>query len=245
VEAPILAYPDPAKEYILDTDASNHNMGAGKNYSTTWRKLLAVVKAVKHFRPYLYGRTFRLRTDHVCLIWLCRRAEPSSQVARWLEILAELAYWIEHRPGNKHGKADKLSRCQANGCKQSLNIEPIDGGPPRSNIEEQVETAGIYSWEKVEPQSESYTKAVNNIHAKPTLLRNVKELCRLQATLPWVVADLVQAKKEGRRPSEAEQRVKCATFKCFCDRWDSLQFNDDGLLTITLAIGANCQEWGG
>jgi len=25
VEAPILAYPDPAKEYILDTDASNHN----------------------------------------------------------------------------------------------------------------------------------------------------------------------------------------------------------------------------
>jgi len=27
VEAPILAYPDPAKEYILDTDASNHNVG--------------------------------------------------------------------------------------------------------------------------------------------------------------------------------------------------------------------------
>jgi len=28
VDAPILAYPDPAKEYILDTDASNHNVGA-------------------------------------------------------------------------------------------------------------------------------------------------------------------------------------------------------------------------
>jgi len=28
VEAPILAYPDPAKEYILDTDASNYNVGA-------------------------------------------------------------------------------------------------------------------------------------------------------------------------------------------------------------------------
>jgi len=25
MEAPILAYPDPAKEYILDTDASDHN----------------------------------------------------------------------------------------------------------------------------------------------------------------------------------------------------------------------------
>jgi len=28
VEAPILAYPDRVKEYILDTDASNHNVGA-------------------------------------------------------------------------------------------------------------------------------------------------------------------------------------------------------------------------
>jgi len=33
-----------------------------KNYCTTRRELLAVVKAVKHFRPYLYGRSFRLRT---------------------------------------------------------------------------------------------------------------------------------------------------------------------------------------
>jgi len=28
VEAPILAYPNPTKQYILDTDASDHSMGA-------------------------------------------------------------------------------------------------------------------------------------------------------------------------------------------------------------------------
>jgi len=78
-----LAYPDPVKECILDTDASDHNVGAvlsqvqngqevvvayygralpapEKTYCTTRRKLLAVVNAVKHFRPYLYGHTFRL-----------------------------------------------------------------------------------------------------------------------------------------------------------------------------------------
>jgi len=151
VEAPILAYPDPAKEYIFDTDASNHNVGAvlsqvqdgrevvvayyskalstpEKNYCTTRRELLAVVKAVKPFRPYLYGRTFRLRTDHASLIWLCRRAEPSSQVARWLEILAEFSYQIKHRPGKKYGNADGLSRRQADGCKQCQNIKRRDGG---------------------------------------------------------------------------------------------------------------------
>jgi len=265
VEAPILAYPDPVKVYILDTDASNHNVGAvlsqvqdgrevvvayyskalsapEKNYCTTRRELLAVVKAVKHFRPYLYGRTFRLRTDHASLIWLCRRAEPSSQVARWLEILAEFSYRIEHRPGKKHGNADGLSCRQADGCKQCQNIERRDGGPPHLDVEEQVGKAGTYSWEEGQLRSESPSKAVNNLHANPTLLRNVKELCQLHATLPGVVADLVQAKKEGWRPSEAEQRVKCAEFKYCCDRWDSLRFNGDGLLAITLAAGTNRRE---
>jgi len=90
-EAPILAYPDPAKEYILDIDTSDHSVravlsqvqagskvvvayysktfaAAEKNYCTTRKELLAVVRAVNHFRPYLYGRTFRLRTDHASLI---------------------------------------------------------------------------------------------------------------------------------------------------------------------------------
>jgi len=83
MDAPILAYPGPAKECILDTDASDHNVGAvlsrvqngcevvvayyskamlapGKNYCTTRKELPVVVKAVKHFRPYMYGQNFRL-----------------------------------------------------------------------------------------------------------------------------------------------------------------------------------------
>jgi len=58
-----------------------------------------------------------------------------------------------------------------------------------------------------------------------------------------VVADLVRAKKEGRRPSKAEQRVKCAEFKYFCDRWDSFKFNSNGLLTITLASSTHHQGY--
>ena len=37
---------------------------AERNYCTARRELLAVVKAVKHFRPYLYGQKFQMRTDH-------------------------------------------------------------------------------------------------------------------------------------------------------------------------------------
>ena len=94
--APILGYPDPKLEYILDTDASDVGVGAvlfqvqqekervityysktltpaERNYCVTHRELLAVVKDVKHFRPYLCGQKFRLWTDHASLMWLCRR----------------------------------------------------------------------------------------------------------------------------------------------------------------------------
>ena len=103
-EAPVLTYPDPSRQYILDTDASNEAAGAvllqivkgeecvvayysktfsspQRNNCVTRRELLAVVMAVNLFRPYLYGQEFGLRTDHASLLWLYKRTEPSHQVA--------------------------------------------------------------------------------------------------------------------------------------------------------------------
>ena len=150
IEAPVVTYPDPSRQYIMDTDASNEAAGAvlsqmvegeecvvayysktfsppQRNYCVTRRELLAVVMAVNHFRPYLYGQEFRLRTDHASLLWLYKRTEPSHQVARWLESLAEFQFKLEHRAGAKHRNADGLSRCAD--CSQCARIESRDGGP--------------------------------------------------------------------------------------------------------------------
>ena len=156
-QAPILGYPDPNLSYILDTDASAVGVGgvlsqvqdgkerviayfsktlggAEQNYCVTRRELLAVIKSVQHFRPYLYGRPFRLRTDHASLLWLSRRREPAHQVARWLEILAEFQYKLEHRPGIRHGNADGLSRRNCVDSRQCQRIEERDGGPTRAQV---------------------------------------------------------------------------------------------------------------
>ena len=83
------------------------------------------MKAVKHFHPYLYGRSFILRTDHAALRWLFSFRLPEGQIARWLENLQQYDFQIEHRPGRNHGNANALSRqpCGPTSCKHCDQME--------------------------------------------------------------------------------------------------------------------------
>lgn len=56
------------------------------------------------------GAKFRVRTDHAALLWLRRMPEPVGQQARWLEIMEEYDFAVEHRAGIAHRSADSMSR---------------------------------------------------------------------------------------------------------------------------------------
>jgi hypothetical protein len=129
-----LRRPDPHRQFILHTDWSQHGLGAvlaqlddndqeymvacasrslnvhERNY-TPWKgELLAVVWAVKMFRPYLHGRHFELVTDHQPLLWMLQQQTPVGQHARWVMALQEYDFHVRHRAGIKHVNADVLSR---------------------------------------------------------------------------------------------------------------------------------------
>ena len=152
VSAPILGYPDiNGGQFILDTDASNDAIGAvlsqvqdgreivisygsrtlnisEKNYCVTRKEMLALVYFVKHYKHYLLGREFLLRTDHGSLVWLHKFREPDGQIARWLQQLGPYWFRVEHRSGSRHGNADSVSRipvCDST-CKQCKRNPNID-----------------------------------------------------------------------------------------------------------------------
>lgn len=136
MSSPVLAYPDPQKTFILDTDASDAGIGAvlsqedegqerviayasraltkqERKYATTKKELLSMVTFIKHFKHYLLGKEFVLRTDHNSLKWLHNFQGLEGQLARWVEQLASFHYKIVHRPGRGHANADALSRLPA------------------------------------------------------------------------------------------------------------------------------------
>lgn len=85
-------------------------------YCTTRKELLAVVCALKHFHPYLYGQPVLLRTDNAAVNWMRNLRNP--QVARWLQELGTYNMTVVHRPGTKHNNADALSRKPCSACKR-------------------------------------------------------------------------------------------------------------------------------
>ena len=83
---------------------------AEKNYSAIDQELLAIVWALKHFRPYLYGRQFIIVTDNQPITYLKTQKDPKGRLARWLHEICSYDFDIKHRPGKHHQDADALSR---------------------------------------------------------------------------------------------------------------------------------------
>ena len=65
---------------------------------------------VKHFRPYLYGRKFKVVSDHKPLTWIMSVKDPGSRLMRWRIQLEEYDFEIMQKPGARNSNADALSR---------------------------------------------------------------------------------------------------------------------------------------
>jgi hypothetical protein len=82
------------------------------NLATVEKECLAIVQAVETFRYYLFGRKFKLQTDHNPLVWLNQEKNKNRKLLRWSLTLQEYEIEYEHKAGEKNVDADALSRSE-------------------------------------------------------------------------------------------------------------------------------------
>jgi hypothetical protein len=100
---------EEGKEYVI-AYASQSNNKAEKNYFSYEGECFAVVWAVIHFRPYLYGTNFTLYTDHQPIKWLMTNDKLIGKLVRWVFILKEYEFKVIHQHGITHQNVDTMSR---------------------------------------------------------------------------------------------------------------------------------------
>lgn len=92
-----------------------------QNKATIEQELIAIHWAIKHFRPYIYGVKFLVRSDHRPLTYLFSLKDPNSRLTRIRLDLSEFDFVVEHIKGKLNVGADALSRIY---IKDLINIQP-------------------------------------------------------------------------------------------------------------------------
>jgi hypothetical protein len=126
---PVLQMPDFTRQFIVDCDASGTGFGVvlhqgegplaffsrpfaarHSKLAAYERELIGLVQAVRHWRPYLWGRRFLVRTDHYSLKFLLNQRLSIVPQHQWLSKLFGFDFAVEYCPGHLNSMADALSR---------------------------------------------------------------------------------------------------------------------------------------
>ena len=135
--APVLIFPDPERQFIVEVDASDTGIGAvlsqrsaedqlvhpvaflsrrftpaERNYDVGNRELLAVHAALEEWRHWLEGakHPILIWTDHKNLTYIREAKRLGPRQARWALLFSRFNFTLTYKPGSKNVRADALSR---------------------------------------------------------------------------------------------------------------------------------------
>jgi len=140
----ILAMSNFNESFTIETDASRDGIGVvltqqGRPiaYMTralgvtkrTWsiyaKEMLAIVEAIRIWRPYILGRKFFILTDHRSLKYFLEQRVATSEQQKWVAKLLGYDYEIIYRPGKENSAADALSRRPSSHLLNSIFISQV------------------------------------------------------------------------------------------------------------------------
>lgn len=144
---PVLGLPNFEEEFTIETDVSGTGIGAvlvqhsrplafmskaiavsKQTWSTYEKEMLAVLEAIRLWRPYLIGRRFKIITDQRSLQFLLEQRITTPEQQKWIAKLVGFDYEIVYRPGRENSAADALSRRKPTKTLATLAVStPIAG----------------------------------------------------------------------------------------------------------------------
>ena len=127
--------PDWNKEFKIMCDASDYAMGAilgqrtkkifkaiynanktfneaQENYSTTEKKMLAMVFSCEKSRPYILGSYVIIHTDHAAIKYLMAKKDAKPRLIKWVLLFQEFDLEIKDNKGSDNVIVDHLSRLE-------------------------------------------------------------------------------------------------------------------------------------
>ena len=130
----LLAFPDFAKPFLLEMDASKEGLGAilsqkqkdgrfhpvtfgshsltpaERNYHSSKLEFLALKwGATEHFREYLAYTPFKVKMDNNPLTYILTTPNLDAMGHCWVGALASFEFELEYQKGSEDGVADALS----------------------------------------------------------------------------------------------------------------------------------------
>lgn len=251
-QAPILAYPKcDGGRFILDTDASDKAVGAilsqeqngqelviaymskamnkhEQSYCITRKELLAVVTALRNFHSYLYGQEILLRTDNSAVSWMRSLKTPTGQMARWIQEVSTYNLIVTHRPGQKHGNADALSRrpCQACLHQQKLKEEAEDCEDCLGNTSTE-QCANALMTVSATTRNQALQQEKQELRENQCLLDgwDATEIAQAQLNDPKIQAVYIPKRDNKARPEWDQISSGSASLKTLWRQWDRLEMH--------------------
>lgn len=246
----VLKYPDYDKQFCITTDASKIACGAiltqeyngihmpvryasrtftkgESNKSVIEQELLAIHWALDHFKPYIYGRKFLVRSDHRPLVYLFGMKNPSSKLTRLRLDLEEYDFQVEYIKGSENVGADALSRIEFEDIKKLCKINMVQ---TRATTRKQANRSQNTKTDKIENRNTTKSNVYEAINLAETrklpdlrfnfsreipdcrLIKNAKTLFKFDLTRCFVKANLdinlLLAKLQNKADEVSVDRIK-------------------------------------
>jgi len=141
---PILAMSNFNESFTIETDASGEGIGAvltqqGKpiaflsralevaklSWSIYAKEMLAILQAIRTWRPYLLGKKFFIQMDQRSLKYLLEQRIGTPEQQRWVAKLLGYDYEIIYHPGRDNSAADALSRVSGSPILNALFVPQV------------------------------------------------------------------------------------------------------------------------